>query len=271
MTAAHDARTLFTRLTGREPDGLWSAPGRVNLIGEHTDYNDGFVLPVRHPAAHGRRGRPARRRPRSRPGRLHLRGGAGRGRPRRTRPSVPHRARLASGRPGMGRLPARGRLGAASGRGGGRPVQRTRHRDRLRRAGGSGALVVRRDRRGHGFRSERAVGHRARRHDPRPHRTTCRERGRRRSHRDHGPDGVDARPPRHRDLPRLPVAGDPARTSRRRRSRTRHPRDRHTGQARALHGRLPRTPGLVRARCVDHGGVRAARRVGSTTCRAPRS
>lgn len=40
-----DVRSLFTEITGREPDGLWSAPGRVNLIGEHTDYNDGFVLP----------------------------------------------------------------------------------------------------------------------------------------------------------------------------------------------------------------------------------
>jgi len=35
----------FTRRFGYEPNGLWSAPGRVNLIGEHTDYNEGFVLP----------------------------------------------------------------------------------------------------------------------------------------------------------------------------------------------------------------------------------
>jgi galactokinase len=43
--AATAATRLFARLTGRTPAGLWSAPGRVNLIGEHTDYNDGFVLP----------------------------------------------------------------------------------------------------------------------------------------------------------------------------------------------------------------------------------
>ncbi|GAA1810664.1 galactokinase [Actinomadura chokoriensis] len=35
----------FTAAFGRAPDGVWRAPGRVNLIGEHTDYNDGFVLP----------------------------------------------------------------------------------------------------------------------------------------------------------------------------------------------------------------------------------
>ncbi len=35
-----------TRVHGRAPDAVWAAPGRVNLIGEHTDYNDGFCLPV---------------------------------------------------------------------------------------------------------------------------------------------------------------------------------------------------------------------------------
>ncbi|HET8926253.1 MAG TPA: galactokinase, partial [Microbacterium sp.] len=39
------AATLFTGLTGRDPEAVFSAPGRVNLIGEHTDYNDGFVMP----------------------------------------------------------------------------------------------------------------------------------------------------------------------------------------------------------------------------------
>lgn len=32
-----------------EPDGVWSAPGRVNLIGEHTDYNAGLCLPTALP------------------------------------------------------------------------------------------------------------------------------------------------------------------------------------------------------------------------------
>ncbi len=37
--------SAFTSRHGHEPEGVWAAPGRVNLIGEHTDYNDGFVMP----------------------------------------------------------------------------------------------------------------------------------------------------------------------------------------------------------------------------------
>jgi galactokinase len=36
----------FEQLTGQTAQGIWTAPGRVNLIGEHTDYNNGFVLPI---------------------------------------------------------------------------------------------------------------------------------------------------------------------------------------------------------------------------------
>ena len=35
----------FREWYGRGPEGVWFAPGRVNLVGEHTDYNEGFVLP----------------------------------------------------------------------------------------------------------------------------------------------------------------------------------------------------------------------------------
>lgn len=39
----------FEAVHGARPSGVWAAPGRVNLIGEHTDYNDGFVLPIALP------------------------------------------------------------------------------------------------------------------------------------------------------------------------------------------------------------------------------
>ncbi|WP_329038129.1 galactokinase [Streptomyces sp. NBC_00178] len=39
----------FTELYGTAPDGVWAAPGRVNLIGEYTDFNGGFVMPLALP------------------------------------------------------------------------------------------------------------------------------------------------------------------------------------------------------------------------------
>src|ERR1700744_1687277 len=36
----------FQKHYGRPPRWIVAAPGRVNVIGEHTDYNDGFVLPM---------------------------------------------------------------------------------------------------------------------------------------------------------------------------------------------------------------------------------
>jgi galactokinase len=47
MTGPADrVETEFAEIFGGKPEGRWWAPGRVNLIGEHTDYNDGFVLPL---------------------------------------------------------------------------------------------------------------------------------------------------------------------------------------------------------------------------------
>ncbi len=46
MDAVERLRQNFREQFGAQPEVTARAPGRVNLIGEHTDYNDGFVLPV---------------------------------------------------------------------------------------------------------------------------------------------------------------------------------------------------------------------------------
>ena len=45
-TRADAVTKRFREVYGISPRGVFRAPGRVNLIGEHTDYNDGFVMPA---------------------------------------------------------------------------------------------------------------------------------------------------------------------------------------------------------------------------------
>lgn len=46
MSARDEAALAFERSFGARPQDVAFAPGRVNLIGDHVDYNDGFVLPM---------------------------------------------------------------------------------------------------------------------------------------------------------------------------------------------------------------------------------
>ena len=41
-----ETKRLFQTKYGEQPSILVAAPGRVNLIGEHTDYNGGYVFPM---------------------------------------------------------------------------------------------------------------------------------------------------------------------------------------------------------------------------------
>ena len=47
--AIEQVRDAYISAVGQPPVGVWSAPGRVNLIGEHTDYNAGLCLPIALP------------------------------------------------------------------------------------------------------------------------------------------------------------------------------------------------------------------------------
>lgn len=46
VTDEAEIRRVFRKAFGSEPEAVASAPGRVNIIGEHTDYNGGYVLPT---------------------------------------------------------------------------------------------------------------------------------------------------------------------------------------------------------------------------------
>jgi galactokinase len=46
VVPAGQVSVCFAQEYGCQAQGLWAAPGRINLIGEHTDYNDGHVLPL---------------------------------------------------------------------------------------------------------------------------------------------------------------------------------------------------------------------------------
>ncbi len=46
MSSLDTVRSEFQRIHSTLPEKIARGPGRVNLIGEHTDYNDGFVMPI---------------------------------------------------------------------------------------------------------------------------------------------------------------------------------------------------------------------------------
>lgn len=46
LSPSQYVQTEFVKIFAEPPVGVYCSPGRVNLIGEHTDYNDGFVLPA---------------------------------------------------------------------------------------------------------------------------------------------------------------------------------------------------------------------------------
>ncbi len=242
-SADQDLLDAFDQRTGHPPAGVWAAPGRVNLIGEHTDYNDGFVMPfalaqrVRIAAAPRDDGR--WQVSFAQPG---LDGELRSGRP------PARNARLAG-------LRGRRRLGAGASRSHGR---RRRSGAGIGRAGRCGTVLLRRARmrRPHRPRRPELAGHRAAR--PRPAGAALRERVRRRADRPDGPGGVDPVHRRPRAVLRLPQLRRRSGGSRPVRGRSRTAGARHQDPPRARGQRVRRSPPQLRGGVPDPRSRRTA-------------
>ena len=229
----------FEAAVGRSPR-LYRAPGRVNLIGEHTDYNDGFVMPIAldrdtwvAAAPRADRRLVVRSREYGETVTIDLDTEADRdgcAATTRLEPDYDPRRALRTGtrRDTQGRAHRRG------------PDDRQRRPDRRRPEllGGAGSRV-----------RLCAAGSRRRPDRPRPpraRRAAGRARFRRHPVRNHGPDHRVPRPrgrgalARHAK-PRAPVAAAPA-------ARARGGLQ-HDGASRARIGRIQRAPGRLRSRC----------------------
>ncbi len=241
-------RARFAQLvSGAASPRVAVAPGRVNLIGEHTDYNDGFVLPMAIESSVRIAFAPRADRVLQDPG----------GVLRRDPRAVPRRAGPAID-PGLGRVRRGHRLGARSR---GPSPRRHRRGHRQRRAGRRRPVVLSRARDGRRPRPVRGGGDRVGSLRDGAARAEGRERLRRRRLRHHGPVRLRGLPRGMRPAPGLPVSRDRGRADSRRGRRGGH------GHRRAS---LPRRQRLQRSPRELRGGGPGASSPRARDSRAPR-